>query len=267
VGVDKRPIPQGHYIPNEFIQADVKDLGFRDLMGTDYIFHLAWRTNIPDCARHPEESTFDNINMTIHLLQCAKESGVKKVLFPSTASLYSHNPTPWREDMPPQPIEPYSWQKLACEYACQMYSKVYELPTITVRLFQVFGELQREDTALAQFLKAKKEGKPIQLTETTAQSSFRSGQRDFIYAGDVAKAMVMLMESNKTGQGEIFNIGSGKIKTMEEIANTIKAEIRWIPRREYEVEKHQADISKIKSIVGWQPKVDILQWLQSVPTP
>lgn len=233
-------------------------------MGVDYVFHLAWRTNIPDCQRHPEQSTFDNINMTVHLLEYCRDAGVKKVLFPSTASLYSNNPTPWTEDMPPLPIEPYSWQKLACEYACQMYSRAYNLPTVVVRLFQVFGELQRSDTALAAFIKSKQENRPITLTETTAQSTFKSGQRDFIYAGDVAEAMLKVVESNKTGQGEVFNVGSGNLITMEEVANALKAEIKWIPRRPYEVEKHLADISKIKEL-GWEPKVGLFQWLKSVP--
>ena len=263
VGVDKRPIPQGHSIPNEFIQTRVEDLGFRDLMGVKHIYHLAFITNIPNSVRHPIETTRDNIDMTIHLLQYAKEASVEKVLFPSTASLYSNNPTPWKEDMPPMPIEPYSWQKLACEYACQMYAKVYGLSTIIVRLFQVFGELQREDTALAMFIKAKREGKPIQLTETTAQSTFKSGQRDFIYAGDVAEAMIGLMESDKTGQGEIFNIGSGELRTMEEIVNALKAEVKWIPKRNYEVETHLADISKIKNTINWKPKVEVIKWLKS----
>ena len=263
--MDKRPIPTGHSIPNKFIQCDIRDLGFKDLLGIDWIFHLAFSTNIPNSVRHPIETTFDNIDMTIHLLQYAKEAGVKKVLFPSTASLYSHNPTPWKEDMTPMPIEPYSWQKLSCEYACKMYSGVYGLPSVIVRLFQVFGEFQREDTALAAFLKAKQENRPITLTETIAQSTFKSGQRDFIYAGDVAEAMMLLMESDKTGQGEIFNIGSGETKTMEEIANALEAEIKWMPRREYEVEKHQADISKIQNVINWKPKTKILKWLQYAP--
>ena len=173
IGVDKRPIPPNHYIPNHFIQTDITDLGFRDLMGVDYVFHLAFVTNIPNSTRHPRETTFGNIDKTIHLLDVSKEAGIKKFVFPSTASLYSNNPTPWKEDMPPEPIEPYSWQKLACESACQMYSRVYGLPTAIVRLFQVFGENQRDDTALAAFLKAKKENRPITLTQTIAQSTFK----------------------------------------------------------------------------------------------
>jgi len=100
-GVDKRPISWEHSRPNQFIQTDVRDLGFRDLNGMDYIFHLAFSTNIPNSIRHPIETTRDNIDMTIHLFEYAKDAGVGGILFPSTASLYSHNPTPWTEDMPP----------------------------------------------------------------------------------------------------------------------------------------------------------------------
>ena len=261
VGVDKRPIPKGHARPDLFILTDVRDLGFRDMMGTDYVFHLAWRTNIPDCQRHPLDSTYDNIDMTVHMLEISKEASVKKFMFPSTASLYSNNPTPWTEDMQGDPIEPYSWQKLSLEYACRMYSK-QGLPCVMTRYFQIFGEFQRDDTALAAFMRAKKEGKPITLTKTHAQSSFKSGQRDFIYAGDLAEATAMLVESDKTGSGEIYNISSGKVHTMEEIAEAIGSDVVWIERRPWEVERHEGDFSKIKSL-GWTPKTDVLEWLKA----
>lgn len=260
-GVDKRPIPEGHEIPDHFIQADIKDLKFRDLMGIDYVIHLGWRTNIPDCQRHPEESTNDNIDMSIHLLEVAKEAKIKRFLFPSTASLYGNNPTPWHEEFKPDPIEPYSWQKLSIEYACQMYAK-QGLPSVIFRFFQVFGEFQREDTALAAFLKAKAEGRSVTLTETTAQSTFKSGQRDFVYAGDLANALVLACESDKVGNGEILNIATGKVHAMEEVADAIGAEIKWIPRRPYEVERHEGDISKTTKLLNWSPKVDIIDWLK-----
>lgn len=254
VGVDKRPIPLDHYIPNYFVLTDVRDLGYRDLMDIDYVVHLAFITNIPNSVRHPEKTTHDNICMTVHLLERCKEAKVKRVLFPSTASLYSHNPTPWTEDMPALPIEPYSWQKLSLEYACKLYDN-----TIITRFFQIFGEHQREDTALYAFLKAKRDGKPITLTKTMAQSSFRSGQRDFIYAGDVAKAVRLLIEKGETG--EIYNVASGKVNTMEQIAEAIGAEVVWIPRRPYEVERHHGDISKLAKL-GWKPEVEVLSWLK-----
>lgn len=259
VGVDKRPIGIGKNPPDHFIQADLNDFNVRDLMSIDYVIHLAWRTNIPDCKRHPLRSTIDNINTTVHLMEVCKEAGVKKFVFPSTASLYGHNPTPWTEDMTPEPIEPYSWQKLACEQLCKMNAG--ELPSVILRFFQIFGEHQREDTALAAFLRMKKAKQPITLTETMAQSKFKSGQRDFIYAGDIASAVVIAMESDKTGKGEILNVASGVVRTMEDIANALEAEVKWIPKREYEVERHEADISKLKAL-GWEPKENVITWLQ-----
>ena len=254
IGIDKRPIPSDHYLPHMFVQANVNDLGYRDLMDIDYVVHLAFITNIPNSVRHPEKTTHDNICMTMHLLERCKEAKVKRVLFPSTASLYSHNPTPWTEDMPPLPIEPYSWQKLSLEYACKLYDN-----TIITRFFQIYGEQQREDTALYAFLKAKEDGRPISLTKTLAQSSSRSGQRDFVYAGDVAKAVRLLIEKGKLG--EIYNISSGQVNTMEDIAKAIGAKVQWIPRRHWEVEKHHGDISKITEL-GWTPKTDVLTWLK-----
>lgn len=258
VGVDKRP---ERYKSDYFIQTDVNDLTYRDLMGVDIICHLAWRTNIPDCVRHPRESTFQNIDTTIHLLEVAKEAGVKKFFFPSTASLYGNNPTPWTEEMLGNPIEHYSWQKLSCEFACKMYSESYGLDTVIARFFQIFGEFQREDTALSAFIRCKKENRPVTLTETTAQSSFKSGQRDFIYAGDVAEAVVLLC-TKETEKGGVYNVASGKFNTMEEVAKGLGAEVKWIPRRDWEVERHHGSIEKIKKL-GWKPKMNVLEWIKN----
>ena len=260
IGVDKRP---ERHKSDLFIQENVFDLNYRDLMGVDYVVSMHWRTNIPDCSRHPRESTENNIGSTLHLLEVSKEAGVKKFFFPSTASLYGHNTTPWTEDMLGNPIEHYSWQKLSCEFACKMYSEALGLNTVITRFFQIFGEYQRDDTALAAFIRAKKSGSPITLTETTAQSSFRSGQRDFIYAGDVADAVFLLTTDERAGKGEIYNVSSGETHTMEQIADAIGGEVKWIPRRAWEVERHHGDISKL-SALGWTPKTNVIQWIKSV---
>ncbi len=269
--VDIRPYDHTHgsiAYPDIFLHKDVRELTQSEL-GVDYIIHLAFVTNIPNSIQHPIETTRDNVEMTAMLLDAATKAGVKKLVFSSTASLYGHNPTPWREDMPsaPDPIEPYSWQKLSCEYLCRMWTKCYGLPTATLRLFQVFGENQRPDTAMAAFFRAKKEGKPITLTETTAQSTFRTGQRDFVYVKEVAEAFVRTLESEKTGQGEIINVGTGKVTTMEAVAQAIGGEVIFIPKRGFEVERHEADIARAQELLGWHPTVDVIEWLNKfVPT-
>ena len=77
----------------------------------------------------------------------------------------------------------------------------------------------------------------------------------------MAEAVCIALESDKTGKGEIFNIASGKIHTMEQIANALEAKIEWIPRRKYEVERHLGNINKIKKL-GWSPKVSVIKWLK-----
>jgi UDP-glucose 4-epimerase len=267
-GVDIRPLPADSPLsPSAFRHEDVRNLTVEDLLGTDYIVHLGFVTNIPYSIEHPIETTRDNIEMTARVLEMATKAGVKKLAYPSTASLYGNNPPPWYEGMPSDPIEPYSWQKLSCEHLCRMWSVRYKLPTVVLRLFQVFGENQREDTAMAAFFRAKKTGGVITLTETTAQSSFRTGQRDFIYVKEVAEAFTLALESEKTGSGEIVNIGTGKVTTMEEIAEAIGGEVKFIPRRGFEVERHQSDMTRVTELLpDWHPKVEVLPWLRAFVT-
>lgn len=244
-----------------FFQKDVRELSLQELQGVDYVFHLAYVTNIPHSINHPLETTNDNIDMTIFLLNLSTQAGIRRFVFPSTASLYGNNPTPWREEMLPYPIEPYSWQKLSLEYACMMWSTRYGLPTVILRLFQVFGDNQRHDTSLAAFFRAKKEGRPITLTETTAQSCFKTGQRDFVYVKDVANAFVKAATSDRVGKGEVINIASGKVSTMEEIADAIGGPVAFIPRRSFEVERHEADITRAKELLDWHSQVEVIPWL------
>lgn len=245
-----------------FEKRDVRTLAPEDLKDISYVFHLAFDTNIPNSIEHPLETTRDNIDMTAYLLDTATKAGIKKFLFPSTASLYGRNPTPWRESMPPYPIEPYAWQKASCEYALSMWAERYKLPTVTLRLFQVFGENFRYDGVIAIFAKLIKEGRPVTVTETSPGSPHRSGQRDFIYVKEVADAFIQMALSPKTGTGEIFNIGSGKVTTIEEVAAAMNAKFTYIPKRGFEVERHEADISKTKSVIDWNPRVNVLEWLR-----
>ena len=245
-----------------FIKDDYRNFDNRNFADLDYIFALAFLTNIPFSIDNPLSTTSDNIGMTTFLLQQAAENNVKKFCFPSTASQYGNNLTPWTEDLPPNPIEPYSWQKLACEFACKTWTSCYNVPTVILRLFQVFGENQRQDTAMAKFFKSVAMNEPITLTETTAQSSFRSGQRDFVYVKDVAEAFILSATSNKTGEGEIINIGSGRVNSMDQIAQSLGGDIIFIPKRSFEVERHEADITRAHELLAWYPKIEVLSWLR-----
>lgn len=260
VGVDKRPIPNNHSQPDEFIQTDVFDLKYLDLQNIDAVVHLAWRANIGDCIRHPEESAIDNLNMTLHLLEVCREVKIEKFVFPSTASLYSHNKTPWNEDMIVEPIEPYSWHKLACERLCEMYSKQYGVPSVVLRFFQVFGEFQREDTVIAIFQRLIKAGKTLTLTETKNSKS-KSSERDFIYTGDIAKAIMLAINSDVC-KAEVINICRGKLVSIEKIAKTMGGKISWIPTRPFDVDVHHGSTNKAQSLLGFKAETDVIDWLK-----
>ena len=265
VGVDLKDKDETFPINNKnykFIKMNVFDIKEDFLRDVDYVFHLAFVTNIPNSITNPVDSTKDNIDMTVHLLNECTKAKIKKFLFPSTGSLYGNNPIPWHEEMTPDTIEPYSFQKLSCEIACKTWAKCYDLKTVVFRFFQVYGENQRKDTAISKFIQSKIEGRPITLVETTAQSSFKTGRRDFIYVKDLSEAILIAAESNKTGDGEILNIGSGKATTVEDVAKAVGGEITFIPRRKFEVEAHLADMTKTEKLLGWKYKMEILDWVK-----
>jgi len=262
VGIDIIDPPLKHE-KCQYLKKDVRDISIEELKNFDFIVHLAFITNIPFSIQNPVNTTDDNTLMTTIILDKAVKAGIKKFVFPSTASMYGNNPIPWTEDMVAEPGEPYSWQKLSCEYALKMWHVRYQLPTTILRLFQVYGENQRKDTALAAFIKAKKENKPLTLTQTLNDSSCRTGQRDFIYVKDIAEAIKKTLFSKKTGKGEIINIASGIVTSMEDIANTIGGKITFIPKRSYEVDIHQADTSKAKKLIDWEYSTEIIPWLKN----
>jgi len=251
-------------IPNvEYIRSDVRELLPKQILGVNVIVHLAFVTNIPNSVRSPVVTTFDNIDMTVKLLKLATDHGVKRFVFPSTASLYGTNSIPWVENMPSDPIEPYSWQKFSCESLMKMWSSRYEMETVSLRFFQIYGENQREDTALAAFIRARLNNTAITLTETTAQSTFRTAQRDFVYVGDVAEAVYLAAISENVGKGEVLNVGSGIRTEMGKIAEAVGGDIVFIPRRSFEVEAHQASTETTERLIGWKYKVNVLEWLKN----
>lgn len=263
VGVDRRKCRLPKHRNFTFLQKNISGLGA--LRGVDYVIHLACATNIPKSIQDPVATTHDNIQLGVKMLELARQAGVKKFLFPSTASLYGSQPTPWKEDLRAFPNEPYSLQKYTMEKFCEYYAR-NGLPTVIFRFFQVFGENQRRDTALAKFLRCRRENKPIPITRTTAQAGFQSARRDFIYAGDIAKACLAALESVRAGNGEIINIASGYTYTIQEIAELISDKIEFIPKRAFETDEHWADISRAKELLNWKPQTDIKDWLRQTVT-
>lgn len=241
---------------------DVRDLTASDLKDVDVVAHFAFLTNIPFSISSPCSTTDENIGMTVRLLKVATEANVRRFLYPSTAALYGDNPLPWTEGMPADPLEPYSFQKLATEALLRMWSKRYGLETATLRLFQVYSDKPRKDGVLSIFMKAKREGRPITLTETAPGSKFKSARRDFVHLEDVARAFFAAAQCPDLKEvGPVFNIATGIPTEIRVVAEIIGGDVVYIPRRSYEVECHQADLSKTEEVLKWKAQIGFIDWL------
>jgi len=234
---------------------DIRDLEkikpvFKD---AQFVFHLAALPRVQYSIENPVETSEVNVIGTLNVLIASKEAGVKKVIYTASSSAYGDQPImPLREDMPAMPKSPYGLQKYIGELYCKTWSSVYDLPTVCLRYFNVYGPNLNPDGAYAlvigKFLKMRKEGKPLTLTGDGKQT------RDFTHVYDVVNANILAMEHDEVGGGEVFNIGAGKNVSIKSLAEMIGGPIEYLPAR---LEPHDtlADNSKAKRMLGWEPKV------------
>ena len=231
---------------------------FKDV---DYVFHLAAESRLQPAIKNPIEAVYKNCVGTTTILQCARESGVKRFVYSSTSSGYGFNPSPNVETQPDDCLNPYSASKVAAEKFCKMYSDLYGLETVVLRYFNVFGERSPRRGQYAPvigiFDRQRLSGEALTIVGDGTQ------RRDFIYVGDVAKANLIAAEAtlDKKYFGQVFNIGSGINYSVQEIADAISDNQTYIPKREGEMETTWSNIEKASEVLGWKPEVDLLEWI------
>ena len=231
--------------------------------GADYIFHLAAEARIGPAIENPVNALNINTMGTCNVLQCAREVGAKKVLYSSTSSGYGLNEAPNIETQPDDCLNPYSVSKIAGEKLCKMYTDLYGLNTIIFRYFNVFGERAPRKGQYAPvtgiFLRQKAAGEPLTIVGDGEQ------RRDYIYVKDVANANVMAAISNPDDDayGQVYNVGSGKNYSVNEIASFISDDTINIPPRIGEARNSLANIDKIQKTFAWKPEVDVEQWIKT----
>ena len=231
--------------------------------GADYIFHLAAEARIGPAIENPVNALNINTIGTCNVLQCAREVKAKKVLYSSTSSGYGLNEAPNVETQPDDCLNPYSVSKIAGEKLCKMYTELYGLNTIIFRYFNVFGERAPRKGQYAPvtgiFLRQKAAGEPLTIVGDGEQ------RRDYIYVKDVANANVMAAISNPDDEayGQVYNVGSGKNYSVNEIASFISDDTINIPPRVGEARNSLANIDKIQKTFAWRPEVDVEQWIKT----
>jgi len=230
--------------------------------GADYIFHCAAEARIGPAIENPVNALNINTIGTCNVLQCAREVGAKKVLYSSTSSGYGLNEAPNIETQPDDCLNPYSVSKIAGEKLCKMYTDLYGLRTIIFRYFNVFGERAPRKGQYAPvtgiFLRQKEAGEPLTIVGDGEQ------RRDYIYVKDVANANVMAAISNPDDDayGQVYNVGSGKNYSVNEIASFISDDTINIPPRIGEARNSLANIDKIQKTFAWKPEVDVETWIK-----
>ena len=231
--------------------------------GADYIFHLAAEARIGPSIENPLNALNINTMGTCNVLQCAREVKAKKVLYSSTSSGYGLNEAPNIETQPDDCLNPYSVSKVAGEKLCKMYTDLYGLNTIIFRYFNVFGERAPRKGQYAPvtgiFLRQRAAGEPLTIVGDGEQ------RRDYIYVKDVANANVMAAISNPDDDayGQVYNVGSGKNYSVNDIASFISDDTINIPPRIGEARNSLANIDKIKKTFAWKPEVDVEEWIET----
>ena len=228
----------------------------------DYVFHLAAESRLQPAIKNPIDAVTRNCVGTTVMLQAARNACVRRFVYSSTSSGYGNNPAPSVETQPDDCLNPYSASKIAAEKFCKMYTDLYGLDTVCLRYFNVFGE--RSPTrgqyapVIGIFDRQKAAGEPLTIVGDGSQ------KRDFVYVGDVARANYLASIMPLKGHnGEVFNVGSGKNYSIQEIADLISPNQKYIPKREGEMETTLANIDKIRSVIGWKPDVDVLEWIKN----
>ena len=266
--LDNKSADNAKFFVNEKAQYACQDISNYQLTntfyaGVDYVFHLAAESRIGPSIDNPLDTVQKNCLGTATVLQCARKWGVKKVMYSSTSSGYGNNPHPNIETQPDDCLNPYSVTKIAGEKLCKMYTDLFGMKTVTFRYFNVYGDRAprtgQYSPVIGIFFRQRDAGEDLTIVGDGEQ------RRDFVHVSDVVSANLAAAfnDVDDVHYGQVYNVGSGKNYSVNEIASWISDKQVHLPERVGEVRVSLANIDKIKNVFGWEPKVDLEEWVRS----
>ena len=240
------------------VKADVNDKGFDNIAtNIDCIFHLAADISIPYSIKNPVGTYSNNVHGLLNVLEVARKSDIKNVVFSSTAAIYGLTDKVCVETDTPDPLNPYSVSKLAGENLMKMYNDLYGIKTVSLRYFNVYGPRQSNTGQYAPvvgiFQKQKEQHSALTIVGDGKQT------RDFVHVSDVAAANILVSESDATG---VYNVGTGIEYSVNQIADMISDVQRNISPRVGEARRSLSDSSKLQSL-GWKPQIKLEDWVNA----
>ena len=246
-----------------FVEGSIMDTDVLDSICTEYniegIFHLAAVASVQKSIENPILVHDVNVTGTLNVLEAARKHGVRKVVLSASAAAYGDNPVfPKREDMLPEPLSPYAVSKIASEMYCKTYAELYDMQTVSLRYFNVFGPRQDPNGEYAAVIPKFTE----KICAGESPTVFGDGEqtRDFVFVKDVARANILAMDSDVCG---LFNIGTGVQTSLNDLAKMImdaagiSVEMKYEAAREGDVRYSVADISKAERELGYKPEWDL----------
>jgi len=258
-GFEKNINPKAHFHKMDISEIDSRE-NYYQLKNTDVIFHTAALARVQPSIKDPVPFDKVNVNGTLRMLKLAHDLKVTRFVYSASSSCYGNNknfPTPETEST--NPLSPYGLQKYIGEQYCKMFNEVYNLDTVSLRYFNVYGERMNLEGAyklvIAIFADQMLKGKPLTIINDGNQ------RRDFTYVGDVVNANILAATHPERLNGEAFNIGNGDNYSVNELADMFGGE------KQYGVEVLEpfltlADNSKAKNILNWNPTGDLPTWIK-----
>jgi len=251
----------------ELIEGDLAELktAHAAMAGVDYVLHQAAIPSVPRSVDDPVTSNRANIDATLSVLVAARDAGVKRVVYAGSSSAYGDTPTlPKREDMPTKPLSPYALQKLVGEQYMSMFTTLYGLETVTIRYFNVFGPRQDPSSpysgVISVFTRALLENGPVNIYGDGEQS------RDFTYVANVVDGVLRACTAQVSGM--VLNVATGSRISLNELFRTLReltgrsVNPSYLPPRAGDVRDSQADISRARRLLGYEPLVPFEEGLR-----
>lgn len=253
----------------ELLEGDIRDLATcrRAVAGADYVLHQAAIPSVQRSVTDPVSSNEVNVSGTLNLLVAARDEQVKRFVMASSSSIYGESETlPKIETMPSAPISPYGLQKLAGETYCGLFHRLYGLPTIALRYFNVFGPRQdptsEYSAVIPLFITAIQQG--------TQPTIFGDGEqtRDFSYIANVVQANLRSCEAGPVAHGGAFNIACGERISLNELVGILggfagrEVQPTYAPHRPGDIKHSLADIEKAQRLLGYAPEVSVRDGLR-----
>ena len=232
--------------------------------GIEVVFHQAALRSVARSVADPASTHDVNVTGTLRVLEAARTAGVRRLVFASSSSVYGDTGLPKREAQVPQPKSPYAASKLAAEAYCQAYSRVFDLSTIALRYFNVFGPWQDPASEYAavipKFIRLAMRGESLPVHGDGLQS------RDFTYVDNVVDANLVAADAN--AEAVALNIGTGGRYTLLELVECVEdilgRQIERIhgPPQPGDVRHTEADITLAHQLIGYEPRVDFTTGLR-----